>query len=129
MRSELFVVIVVDVAALLQSGVEAAQPLPVAEDKAGKKKKRGAKAKKKRAKRPAKDMDSPVDPERWLPMKERSYYVAPIKKKEKRKGVKARIGGAGGHQGGSASGDAETALDLTAKKGAPAPVVAGRRRK
>jgi hypothetical protein len=53
-----------------------------------------------------------VDAERWLPLKERSYYVAPLKAKSK-KGVKPKS--TGGHQGGAA-GDADSALDMSAKK-------------
>ncbi len=58
--------------------------------------KRKRKRRKKKKSRLPKDLDKPIDAERWLPVKQRSYYIAPIKKAQR--GKKGRIGGAGGHQ-------------------------------
>ena len=87
--------------------------------------------KKKKARLP-KDLDAPVDPERWLPLKQRSYYVAPIKKAVR--GKKGRIGGAGGHQGVAVTAEVAASLDAAAKaKVSPPPakknVAPGRRKK
>jgi signal recognition particle subunit SRP72 len=84
--------------------------------------------KKKKKSRLPKDLDKAADPERWLPMKQRSYYVAPIKKAVR--GKKGRIGGAGGHQGVNVTAEVAASLDAAAKakvsppppkKGGPAP--------
>ena len=68
--------------------------------------------KKKKIKRPPQNMDRPVDEERWLPLKLRSDYVAPIRKQRYNKKKGGRIGGAGGHQG---VGAGDESLDAAAK--------------
>lgn len=74
---------------------------------------------KKKKKRLPKDLDKPIDPERWLPLKQRSSYVAPIKKGQR--GKKGRIGGAGGHQGVAVSAEVAASLDAAAKSKLPSP--------
>lgn len=90
----------------------AAAASAVARGKAAAKKKR--KNKKRKSRLPKQLSDDPPDPERWLPMKMRSYYVAPIKKAQRTKGGKKRVGGA--HQGVNVTGEAAQELDLAAKK-------------
>ena len=93
----------------------------------------GEKRKRKRTKkkkvRLPKDLDKPIDPERWLPTKQRSYYIAPIKKAVR--GKKGRVGGAGGHQGVNVTAEVEASLDAAAKSKAspPPPAKGGQRRK
>ncbi len=95
---------------------EAVSSAPADQD-VQRKRKRTKRNKKKRL---PKDLDKPIDPERWLPMKQRSYYIAPIKKAQK--GKKGRIGGAGGHQGGTVSAEVAASLDAAAKsKSSPPP--------
>jgi hypothetical protein len=72
---------------------------------------RARKSRRKKKKRLPKDLEKPIDPERWLPMKQRSYYIAPIKKAVRGKKSAAR----GGHQGGTASAEVVAALDAAAK--------------
>ena len=84
-------------------------------DKGEVKKKRSKNRKKK--KRLPKDLDKPIDPERWVPKKLRKDYVAPVKKPTKaNRGKKGRIGGAGGHQGVHITAEKESELDAGKKK-------------
>ncbi len=90
----------------------------------GAEEKRKRKRNKKKKKRLPKDLDTPADPERWLPMKQRSYYIAPIKKAVR--GKKGRIGGAGGHQGVNVTAEVAASLDAAAKsKLSPPPAKKG----
>ena len=71
------------------------------------------KAKKKRKPRLPKNMDGPIDPERWLPLRSRSYY------KGRRRDKKYKIGK--GNQGTAGQEKLTARLDMSQKTSATSP--------